>query len=383
MNETPAQFDPNVLHQFSAHGVDHPSRSSSPAPASDQVNPKFLMGVIGALIIIPLSLLILNYGVYGNVSPETEIVVVTPSPSPKSDSTLGNLLSPLPTPKPSPSPSPSPKPSPSLKPSPSPTPKPSSSPQPSGSPTPSASPAGTNTTVDLSVDEIVIEDPTSGSTLSAPFYAGQRVTLRAKLRNNGKQDSGTFTSNWSINGSTQGSNTTGKVKAESQAVYDDVNSIVYGGFFLNQGDNNFTYNVDTTNALQEANRNNNSRTLSLKAEGTRSDVEAISIEFYQQGTTTLVDNPTKDQKLTAKATIKNNGQDKQGKFSLKWFINGSEVKHVTIDNWISPGATAQESTGYDFTVASGKTDVKFELNTSNQFPETNTGNNSKTRTISL
>ncbi len=368
----PVSHQPSSGVPQSAASVRAQSRLST-SSTKEAVSPKLVAIVIG-IIMIP-TLLIGGWGIFGRGSTQKSPTVgLVPTSLPESflrpsQTPTAHVLdlsedesSPTPTPKASSTPSP----------------RASASPSPSSLPSPSA-----NTGVDLAVEDLQVEDPQTGTILSSPFYAGQRVTVRAKLKNIGTVDSGIFSSAWSIKGTTMGSNSNGKLKAGATALYDDVNSITAPIFFLSQDSNSVTYTVDTANVLTEANRTNNAKTITITAGATRSDLEAVSISYYEQGTTTAVTSPSVGQKLTVRATIKNNGQDKQTNFSLKWSVNDSQVKETTVGSWINPSNSLEETSGYDFTVASGTTNIKAEINTTSAFPETNTANNSKTVTLSL
>jgi hypothetical protein len=347
-----------------------PSSSLPPRPPkSDAVDHRLVAGIVGAMVLIPLLLLGVNWWM-GRPDP-SKIAEASPSPSVSA--------SPSTSPSPEPEESPEPTATPKVSPSPKTSPKPTVSPSPKASVSPS--PGGSSST-DLNVEDIIIEDAQGGSELGSPYYAGQRVTVRAKLRNSGKQDTPTFSSSWSINGSTQCSNSNGKVKADSQASYDDVNSLTCT-FWLKQGDNTFAYTVDSGNALNESNKGNNTKSKTISAQATRTDLEALEIRLYKVGTTELISAPAAGQKYTAKAVIKNVGQEKQTNVPIRWLYNGSEVKKTQLNSWLAAGATAEEAIGYEFTTASGSATLKFEVNNDNVFPETSTGNNSQTKNLNL
>jgi len=356
----------DLIHHFAPSRRPVPStQQQPPTKAANNVSPAVVAAIVGIMLLIPVGLFGLKW--WKSRSASSKIVVQTsPTPTPESSPTVAS---------PSPVINPSPVVEPSVRPSLKPIIKPLLSPLPSGSPT-----ATGNT--DLSVDDITFEDAQSGAAVSSPFYAGQRVTFRAKLRNNGKSDTAPFASSWTINGSTVCSNSSGKVKAESQATYDDVNSLTCTSW-LKQGDNTVIYSVDTANSLKESNTNNNTANKILTAQSTRTDLEASNIQFYQQGTTNAVSSPGPGQKLTARATFKNSGQEKQNNFSLRWLYNNTEVKKIQVNSWLNPGSTAEEATGYDFTAATGSATVRFELNSENVFPEINTGNNGFTKSLAL
>jgi len=339
---------------------------------SEQASPALIGAVLGGIALIT-TVFIGGWWWQSRAASGGPEIAASPSPiaSTQPSSAPVVALNPAPTTLPSPSP----KSSPST--------KPSVSPSLKASPTPTATPSSTNTAVDLSVEEIKIMDSQNGVLQAEPYYAGQRVTVRARLRNNGTQDSGTFSSNWTINGTTVGANGSGKVKKDSEAIYDDVNSLTYGSFPLRAGDNIFVYVVDSANVLKESNRGNNTRMMTINAGATRSDLEAVEIKFYEQNTTTLVTTPAAGQALTARATYKNSGGDTQTQFSLKIFLNTIQLKEKTITSYINPGQTVEEADGYNFTAATGSSEFRMDLNTVNPFPETSFSNNSKTVTLTI
>lgn len=257
-------------------------------------------------------------------------------------------------------------------PTPTPTPTPKATPKPTPTPAPTPPP---NAAIDLDITGIGLEDPQDGAALNSPFYAGQRVSFRAALRNTGSSNTPAFSSHWVINSTTLGANANGKVGANSDAVYDNVNSLVYANYALKQGQNTISYYVDPDNTLNEANRGNNVRTITIDAGTPRVDLEVQDIILYEQGTSNVVTIPTSGQQLTARAKVTNKGEDKASQFSQWWYVDGSSVKNGTYTGWIVKDAVEENSIlSYDFTFADGMK-VKFAVNTENVFPEASTSNN--------
>lgn len=288
---------------------------------------------------------------------------------------------PIPSPTPMATTQPSIEPSPTTKLTPTPSPTPKTTPKPSPSPSPSPTPTATpNTTIDLSIDDLTFEDPQTNASIATPFTAGQRISVRAKLKNTGSSDTPIFSSNWIVNGEKVGINTSGKVKANSDAVYDDINSIVYANFYLKQGQNTITYVVDPDNKMNESNRGNNTKTTTLEAGPSKIDLQVMEINLYEQGTYNKVTIPISGQKLTARAKIVNTGEVKASQFSQAWFVNGNKVKDGTFTTWAVKDDTQETTTlSYDFTPSSGETKLKFEINMDKSFPEVSLSNNTLER----
>lgn len=227
----------------------------------------------------------------------------------------------------------------------------------------------------LLVDEVFFEDPQTGQKLDGQLYAGQHVSLRAKVRNTGTADAKNFVSYWKYQGDLVGRNATGSLKAGSTAVYDDVNSLVYSGITLKEGDVTIAYFVDPDNLLGEATTADNSKSSTVKIAATRSDLEVTDIELYHPQTGEKIAIPSIGQQVLVKPVIKNLGQDKQYNYDIKWYINGAEVKRSTIKQWLAVGESLVVSEGYTHTFAGGTTELKAEINPDKAIPETNSGNN--------
>lgn len=227
------------------------------------------------------------------------------------------------------------------------------------------------------VDEIFFEDPQTGQKLDGQLYAGQHVSLRAKVKNSGSADAKGFASYWKYQGNLVGRNSAGSVKAGATAVYDDINSLVYSGVVLKEGDVTIAYFLDPDNALGEANTTDNSKTNTVKVSPTRTDLEITSIELYHPQTGEKVTNPSVGQQVIIKPVVKNLGQDKQSNLDIKWYINGAEVKRFTSKQWVAPGESLVVSEGQQHTFAAGTTKLKAVINPDKAIPETNSGNNER------
>lgn len=364
---------PNMLHKDPQQDISSPPKITpsttnhiedfSPKTHTPLQTPRKRLSGFTIIIIVGVVLTMASmgfaYAAYQSFTGGSEKKIVntpiptTPTPSPTVTPT------PKPTQTPIPTPTSTPKPSPTIKPSPSP------------SPTPA-----TNAVIDLSVVDITLEDPQTGATITSPS-AGQLVSVRASLRNDGTQDSPTFSSHWVINGTTVGSNSNGKVKAQSNAVYDDVNSLVYANFPLKAGENTFTYVVDPNNAINEAKRENNTKTITKTAEASKIDLQVLEVNLYEQGTNNKVTDAYAEQKLTARAKIVNAGEVKTSQFSQIWFLNGNRVKEGTFTGWATKDDVQETTTlSYDFTAPSADFKLKYEINTSNSFAEITLSNNS-------
>lgn len=323
--------------------------------------PKWVIPVVlGVMIIVPLGLFLLTRGDSAPAATESE----------KPEPTRVSLVSatPAPTTKITPSPFPTD----------AVTPTPATSPTPSLSPTPKAT-GLTN----LSVEEVYVEDPHNGSRLDGQLYAGQHVNLRAKLKNTGSADARNFVSYWKLQGNLVGKNERGTVKANSEAVYDDVNSLVYSGVLLKQEAFTYAYFVDPDNVLSEADTANNSKSVQISIAATRTDLELLDIEYYKPDTGEKVTTPIAGQTLLIKPVIKNLGQDKQVDYQVRWWINDSKVKEAVSKTWVLPGESKVISDGYQHTFAAGLTKIRLDVNVDNTIPETNSGNNTKTKEVPL
>lgn len=264
---------------------------------------------------------------------------------------------------------------------PSPTPTPTSSPTPSPTATPKPTATPSASMVDLSVEGLTIEDPQSGSVLTADTLTdGKRIRIRAVLKNVGKQDSAFFRSFWTINGETMGVNARGSVAAGKTAVYDDVNSLVSPEFFVKAGSNSISYVVDQENANKESNTTNNQKTLSFTSGGTKNDLQVEGLNLYELNSTTPVGTPSAGKAMTIKVQVKNNGSDKISGFAVRLQQNTSIVAETVYGSWIAAGQTA-EVLSYNFTPTAGNTVFKIAVNPENVIAETSTANNTKDVTV--
>ncbi len=278
--------------------------------------------------------------------------------------------------------SPTPQPTGKITPSPFPTDEPT--PSPAGSPTPVLSPTSKATGLtSLSVDDVYFEDAQNGQKIDSTVYAGQHVNLRAKLRNNGTAVANKVITYWKMQGNLVGKNENGTVKANADAVYDDVNSLVYSGVVTKEGGLTIAYFADPDNILSEANTGDNSRSKTVTVAATRSDLELADIEYYKPDTGEKVTTPIVGQTLLIKPVVKNIGQDKQVDYEVRWWINGSKVKSSISKTWLLPGESKVMSDGYPHTFTAGTTEIRLDVNIDNPIPETNSGNNSKTSNVPL
>jgi hypothetical protein len=232
------------------------------------------------------------------------------------------------------------------------------------------------------VDDVFLEDPRTGQKLSSPYYAGQQVSLRAVVKNSGTARASNITSYWKYRGNLVGKNTSGSVAAGASAVYDDINSLVYSGVVLVEGESTIGYFLDPDNMLGEAITVDNSKSLTVTVNPTRSDLEISEIELYTpQGE--KISTPTVGQAVVVKPVIKNLGQDAQTNLDLTWSVNGAEVKKATFKQWVLPGESVVGSEGYSYTTVGGTTELKVEINRDKTVSETNSGNNTRIRSLAL
>jgi hypothetical protein len=334
--------------------VDVDTTSSGTTPPSSGQLPKWVIPVV------PLSLFLLTRGSSAPATDEPE----------KPEPTRVSLVSatPAPTTKLTPSPFPTDEV----------TPTPATSPTPSLSPTPKATGLS-----NLSVEEIFAEDPQNGAKLDGQLYAGQHVNLRAKLKNTGSADARNFVSYWKLQGSLVGRNERGTVRAGAEAVYDDVNSLVYSGVLLKQEAFTYAYFADPDDILSEADTANNSKSVQVSIAATRTDLELLDIEYYKPDTGEKVATPIAGQTLLIKPVIKNLGQDKQVDYQVRWWINDNKVKEAVSKTWVLPGESKVITDGYQHTFAAGLTKIRLDVNVDNTIPETNSGNNTKTKEVPL
>lgn len=246
----------------------------------------------------------------------------------------------------------------------------------SATPTQGISPTNASQS-NLMVEEIYFEDPQSGQKLDGQLYAGQHVSLRAKVKNNGTADAKNIVSYWKYQGNLVGKNSNGTLRAGSSAVYDDINSLVYSGIFLKEGDVTIAYFLDPDNALGEANITDNSKSLTSRVNPTRTDLEVMDIELYHPQTGEKITTPSIGQQVLVKPVIKNLGQEKQTNIDVKWHLQDTEVKRITSKQWLSPGESIVVSEGYQHTFAGGTTKFKASVNPDKTLPETNSGNNER------
>lgn len=260
-----------------------------------------------------------------------------------------------------------------------PTSTPAPTPAPAETPKPTATPSAS--LVDLSVEALTIEDPQTGSVLTADTLTdGKRIRVRAVLKNIGKQDSAFFRSFWTVNGETMGVNSRGRVPAGKTAVYDDVNSLVSPEFFVKAGSNTITYTVDQENVSKETATANNQKTLTFTSGGTKNDLQVEGLTLYELNSTTLMSTPSAGRAMTVKVQVKNGGSDKISGFAVRLQQNTSIVAETVYGSWIAAGQTA-EVLSYNFTPTAGNTVFKISVNPENIIAETSTANNTKDVTV--
>ncbi len=323
-------------------------------PKSTQTPPWMMIGVVVVMLAIPLGLFLMTRDASDSPKTDPKIAVAEPTRTLLKEPTTKPVATSTPFPSPTRVPSPTFGPTPTA----------------AISPTPKATGLS-----NLNVEEIFFEDPQNGSKIDSTAYAGQHISLRARLKNTGTADAKNFVSYWKIQGSLAGKNERGSLKAAAEAVYDDVNSLVYSGVVLKEGDFAVGYFADPDNVLGESNSADNSKTKNTTVLGTRSDLEAADIEFYSQETGEKIALPLAGQKVVVKPVIKNLGQDKQVDYEVKWYIGGTEVKKSVSKTWVGVGESKVTADGYQMTLAAGTTEFKIEVNSDKAIPETNSGNN--------
>ncbi len=117
------------------------------------------------------------------------------------------------------------------------------------------------------------------------------------------------------------------------------------------------------------------------------DLAVTDIKFYRPGgDTSNFEITSQDlggyigQNILAKAVLVNQGQASTGYFNIKWFLNNDLVGYGSHDS-LAAGQTSNGNVRYNWLVATGTQNLRFEADVDRQVTEDNEANNSFSMTI--
>ena len=201
--------------------------------------------------------------------------------------------------------------------------------------------------------------------------AGQLVTCKAILKNQGDASTGVFNVKWYLD-----SSQVGLGSHKSLAPGETSNDNVRFDWTPTVGRHGFYFAADCYRQVSESNEENNNFSKSVTvADNRKPDLVVTGIKFYNSSGQEVTD-LIAGQKVTCKAILRNQGSVSTGRgFNVKWHLDGTQVGYGS-HTALAAGATSDGNVRYDWMIpTAGSHTLKFTADCDNHISESNEDNN--------
>jgi subtilase family serine protease/murein DD-endopeptidase MepM/ murein hydrolase activator NlpD len=208
----------------------------------------------------------------------------------------------------------------------------------------------------------------TGITVSpVPVVAGVRTTAVAQLANAGGSPSGPFNVKWFLDGAEVSYGGHASL-APGQASAGNVRF----AWTPTAGTQTLEFAADVDGYVEETNEGNNSYTRAVVVQP-RIDLAVTDVSFSDP-------TPNTGQGITVTASLSNTGTTNSPTFNCKWFVDGSQVAYFSIG--VPAGTTVHPSIPWTPAFV-GTYQWQFQADVDGQVAESNEGNNSYTRSVTV
>ncbi|MBU0759796.1 MAG: hypothetical protein KKA34_05480, partial [Candidatus Omnitrophica bacterium] len=201
--------------------------------------------------------------------------------------------------------------------------------------------------------------------------AGQLVTCKAILKNQGDASTGVFNVKWYLD-----SSQVGLGSHKSLAPGETSNDNVRFDWTPTVGRHGFYFAADCYRQVSESNEENNNFSKSVTvADNRKPDLVVTGIKFYNSSGQEVTD-LIAGQKVTCKAILRNQGSVSTGRgFNVKWHLDGTQIGYGS-HTALAAGATSNGNVSYDWMIpTAGSHTLKFTADCDNHISESNEDNN--------
>jgi subtilase family serine protease len=214
--------------------------------------------------------------------------------------------------------------------------------------------------------------PTSITYTPSSPVAGNVIAFDSGVKNQTSVASGTFNVKWFIDGVQVGYGGHTAVPGNT--------TVLNGNSSFNwtstQGTHAIQFSVDVDNGVVETNESNNSVIISVTVAPPRPDLAPTAITFTPAS-------PEAGDVIAFDSGVSNSTSVASGAFNVKWFIDGVQLGYGGHTGIPANTTVLNGNSALNWTATQGTHTVQFSVDVDNQVAETNEGNNSTSRSVTV